>query len=123
MWDKIDSVRHDDYRSLAKIIPDLREQHSLRMANNEEYTQLMEKLDEFEERHDRKKISLMESKRREEREENREDGGDTSEISENEDDTTEVDSDQKEKKGLKKDLLIKESAHVLGDYVMLLSQR
>ncbi len=123
LWDKIDSVRHDDYRSLAKIIPDLREQHSLRMANNEEYTQLMEKLDEFEERHDRKKISLMESKRREEREENREDGGDTSDISENEDDTTEVDSDQKEKKGLKKDLLIKESAHVLGDYVMLLSQR
>ena len=108
LWDKIDPVRYHVYGLNSDLIPQLVQQHNLRMENNTDYDKIIENISEYEESKDHKKISLMESKRRQEL--NKEEA---EKEADDEEDETEVESK------IKKDFLLKESAHVLGDYLLL----
>jgi carboxyl-terminal processing protease len=110
LWDKIDPVRYHIYGLNSDVIPQLAQQHKIRMENSPEYDEIIEKISEFEESKNHKKISLMESKRREELKKEESD-----DESENEEDDPDSQSE------IKKDFLLKETAHVLGDYLLLSS--
>lgn len=110
LWDKIDPVRYHIYGLNSDVIPQLAQQHKIRMENSSEYDEIIEKISKFEESKNHKKISLMESKRREELKKEESD-----DESENEEDDPDSQSE------IKKDFLLKETAHVLGDYLLLSS--
>ena len=106
LWDKIRSTQYDVYRPYSNVIPELEAQHNIRMDKSPEYASLLDNISKYEESKNHQKISLMESKRREERKK--------------EEKETESDEDAAEPENpIKKDLLLKESAHILGDYLLL----
>lgn len=108
LWDKIDPVRYQIYGLNSELIPQLVQQHNLRMENNPDYDKIIDKISEYEESKNHKKISLMETKRRQEL--NKEEA---EKEADDEEDETEAESK------IKKDFQLKESAHVLGDYLLL----
>lgn len=106
LWDKIKPTHYDVYRPNSDIIPELEVQHEIRMDTSAAYSTLLDNISKYEESKNHKKISLMESKRREELKK--------------EDKETEADEEEAEpESSIRKDLLLKESAHILGDYLLL----
>lgn len=105
-WDKIKPTPYHVYRPYSDVIPELEVQHNIRMDKSPEYAGLLDNISKYEELKNDKKISLMESKRREEQKK---------EEKETEADENEAESES----SIKKDLLLKESAHILGDYLLL----
>ena len=106
LWDKIRPTPYEVYRPYSDVIPQLEAQHEIRMDKSAEYASLLENISKYEETKNHKKVSLMESKRREERKKEEKD--------------PDTDEDESETENpIKKDLLLKESARILGDYLLL----
>jgi carboxyl-terminal processing protease len=110
MWDKIEPLHYDTLSTLSKLLPQLKTRSALRLAKDKDYSQLLKSLDEFKTRSEQKVISLQEEKRRKERAKDMA-------PDEGEDAATAVNDSSGQK--LKKDLLVMESAHILGDYILL----
>jgi carboxyl-terminal processing protease len=109
LWDKIKPVQYSTYGLNSDVLPLLVEQHNIRMENSPQYSEVLEKISDYEEKKSEKQVSLMESKRQAEM--------DKEEKQEKESDSAEEDTESESQ--IKKDFLLKESAHVLGDYLML----
>ncbi len=101
VWDHINGIRHSDFEELDGILPQLNKQHMLRLSHNPEYEELLAEIDDYKKRRNQKHISLNEIKRR-------------AEI-----DKKKREKDEETKDDKKDDLLMTESAHVLGDYITL----
>jgi carboxyl-terminal processing protease len=122
LWDQIDSVSHEHVQDFELIIPQLETQHNLRVANNMEYADLLAELQELDRDRNQYRISLKEEIRRKEREESEK----KKSKPENSETTVAADSsDAKEgitdRNKIQKDLVVKESAHILSDYLLLLN--
>jgi len=115
LWDKISPVPYDIYRPTSDIIPQLEVQHNMRMENNTDYAALLDKISKYEESKNHKEISLMESKRREERKKE----GKSEKKPEADEEEADADAENDSTNHVQKDLEMRESAHVLGDYLML----
>lgn len=105
VWDQIEGLRHSDYEDLSGILPLLVQQHQVRLANNPKYEDLLAELNNYKQLREKKRVSLNEVKRR-------------AETSKPKDNDTE-DDPEAEEKNKKNDLLLTESAQVLGDYILL----
>ncbi len=105
LWDQIRPVRYNKQQDISGIIPLMKQRQSSRLSANEDYNSLLDDLNEFEKNIDKEIFSLMESVRKQERDAQKEDDED--------------EEDEAEKKKKKKDLLLTESAHILGDYIHL----
>ncbi len=103
VWDHIKGIRHADFEELSGILPQLNKQHMLRLSHNREYEELLAEIDEYKKLRDQKHISLNEISRRAEMEKKKRKKDENAEEAENK----------------KDDLLMTESAHVLGDYITL----
>lgn len=119
LWDQIKPVKYEKEGNLAPIKSSLESRFKARLANNPDYADLMTDLEKLEERQQKTLISLQESKRRSEREKTEEEktaairrpgaAADSSDIA--------LAHERSSQKGLRKDLLLKESAFVLNDFI------
>ena len=110
MWDKIEPLKYDTLSTLSKIFPLIKTRSGVRLSKNREYGDLLKSMDELKVRSEQKEISLQEEKRRQERAKEP-DADDADESGQAAKDST----GQK----LKKDLVVLESSHILGDYIQL----
>lgn len=108
LWDEIPKVQYNRYQDLTPLIPQLDKQHQLRLAGDPEYQKLVTDLDEYEANQDKKQITLNEARRRAERDKENKDS----------DKKAESDEEETEDKEKDRDLMLNESAHVLGDYIL-----
>jgi carboxyl-terminal processing protease len=106
LWDKIRPTQYEVYRPYSDVIPQLEAQHNIRMDKSPEYASLLDNISKYEESKNHNRISLMESKRREE-------------LKKEEKDSEPEEEDPEADNPIKKDLLLKETAHILGDYLLL----
>lgn len=106
LWDKIRPTQYEVYRPYSDVIPQLEAQHNIRMDKSAEYASLLDNISKYEESKNHNRISLMESKRREE-------------LKKEEKDSEQEEEDPEADNPIKKDLLLKETAHILGDYLLL----
>lgn len=121
LWDKIEPVKYRTEGNVTALVPQLARRSNARLAANADYAKLLKNLAELEEKQQKTRISLQESKRRAERDEAEKDK--TAEVSEEvaaADSTDMALAHSSLIKGLKKDLLLKESAFILGDYISLI---
>lgn len=107
LWDQINSVNYSTVND-TQILPELASRHDVRLANDSEYIEFMDELDEFEKQRNRKTISLNYEVRKKELDQSKEDT--------EEEEFEEENPHNKEKK---KDILLEESTRVLGDYLLL----
>jgi carboxyl-terminal processing protease len=114
MWDKIEPLNYDTVSALSKFLPQIKLRSALRLEKNNEYNDLLKSLDEFKERSDQKLISLQEDKRRRER---------TKESDADDDNRTVNTVQDSTGQKIQKDLLIVESSHILGDYILLTKKK
>ncbi len=102
-WDKINSMNYMAFENNKFNLTDLETRHELRLTNNVDYKEFLENLSEFEKKTKKKTVSLNEATRKKEREESKKKSAD----------------DESEKDTKKKDILLDECVHVLGDYILL----
>lgn len=117
LWDQINPVDHEHFFDLSTIVPQLETQHELRVTKNPDYKKLLEEIEKIKREREKTEISLNEEKRREERRKS----GDNAEKDEQ---TASADSTDNpevppQKVKVKKGLVMKESAHILSDFIML----
>lgn len=120
LWDKIDPVKYQTEGNVSAVVPQLAQRSKARLAGNADYAKLLKNLAELEEKQKMIRLSLQESKRRAERSKTEKDK--TAEVMEEvaaADSTDMALAHTSLRKGLKKDLLLKESAFILGDYISL----
>jgi carboxyl-terminal processing protease len=110
MWDKIEPLKYDTLNTLSKIFPLIKTRSGVRLSKNREYGDLLKSMDELKVRSEQKEISLQEEKRRQERAKEPDP-----------DDPAVPGQAAKDSTGqkLKKDLVVLESSHILGDYIQL----
>ncbi|MGH1365560.1 MAG: carboxy terminal-processing peptidase [Calditrichia bacterium] len=102
LYDKIDALQYAKNGSMGALINRLDEQHNQRIANDQEFNEMIADLQEFRDSRSRKLLSLQESVRKAERQKEKEEA--EAEKSEEDDD---------------KDLLLTETAHIIGDFILL----
>jgi carboxyl-terminal processing protease len=102
LWDQIDRLDYPSYGDMAMIIPDLNTRKNLRVNEDPKFTELNHSLLEFEKNQNRTTVSLRKDVRIKERNE-----------------AEQKKKEEKEKKKGDEDLLIKESARILSDYILL----
>jgi len=102
VWDHIKGIRHSDFEELGGILPQLNKQHMLRLSNNPEYEELLAEIDDYKKLRNQKHVSLNEAKRRAEMDKRKR-----------------KKDEETEEQDKKDDLLMTESAQVLGDYITL----
>lgn len=107
LWDEIAPVRYNDVSNVSNVIPQLNSRSNLRLSTNEDYASLKESLAKYEVDKDKTLISLQEEKRQLEREK-----------AEKEKKAEPKEGDDAEKKK-KNDILLNESARILGDYILI----
>ncbi len=105
IWDQIDGVPFNKAGDFATLVPELQKQVNVRLQTNPEYAKLLAELEEFERQQNEKFISLNEAIRRAEAK---------ADKNEEEEDAVHDSTEDKHK-----DLVLTESAHVLGDLVIL----
>ncbi len=119
-WDQITAADYTKFYDLSKIISVLYEKHLIRMKDNIEYQNLLQEIDEYRENRIRSSISLNLEQRRREKQQS-------------EDRKFERENELRKVKGLKllekgevstngnqdKDFLLKESAKILADFILL----
>lgn len=113
LWDKINGLNYKMVNDHL-IQPEIESRHEVRLANDPEYKIFLEELSDFEERTNRKSISLNLEVRKKELDDSKK----QSELSESAADSTE----SKENEKSEKDFLLEETTKVLGDYLLLLSK-
>ena len=113
LWDEIPEVNYDAYQNLSTIIPQLDKRHQLRLATNPDYQEFVKDLQEYEDSQNETQITLNETQRKSEREKK------DSEKSGEQDSAQDGTNGDDGKKDKKKDLMLDETAHVLGDYILL----
>lgn len=121
LWDQIKPVDYKKDGGLAGIRSVLESRLKTRLAANPDYAKLLEDLEKLKERRQKTLVSLQESKRRAERDEAEEEktagiqrsgaAADSSDIA--------LVHETVNQNGLKKDLLLRESAFVLNDVIEL----
>ena len=102
LWDQIDHLNYHRYNNLTSIIPKLTASTNLRARKDPHFIELEKSLEELEKNQDRKQISLNIDVRKKEREEE-----------------DKIKKENKEAEENDEDLLITESARVLGDYITM----
>jgi len=121
LWDEIPDVEHEHVYDFTDVIPQLKEQHRMRVSRQADYLSMKEEIEEMEKKRNKNTISLNEEVRKKEREK-------ASKKKDNVEVTNEVDQEldpeseeggEVPKPNVKKDLLVKESATILGDLVLL----
>lgn len=123
IWDQIDAL---DFRSYANVnselMHDLQIKHDVRINGEKKFDDYLESLEEFKANRDKKQISLQEARRKAERDSKKEDkslakieGHGTS------GDSTMADTGARPKKKVNKDILMKESAQILADYLEMMN--
>jgi len=105
LWDQIRPVEYNPYGNIDSYFPQLIARHQSRGSNDPDYQELLENIEKMRENRARTQISLNEEKRRQEREKNK------AKKSEDEPET--------EEKEPNKDLMLTESGHILGDYIIM----
>jgi carboxyl-terminal processing protease len=68
-WDQIQSAQFKKYSNITKVYPLLKEKHDERIKTDAEYQFLLNDINEFNENHDKKVVSLNEIIRKQERDE------------------------------------------------------
>jgi carboxyl-terminal processing protease len=68
-WDQIQSAQFKKYSDISKVYPMLQEKHNERIKTDAEYQFLLNDINEFNENHDKKVVSLNETIRKQERDE------------------------------------------------------
>ena len=115
-------MNHEHIQDFEGVIPQLETQHNLRVANNIEYADLLAELQEWDRARNKDRISLNEEIRSKEREESEKKKSVEEKLETTADtDSTDVEDDVVDKKKIQKDLIVKESAHILSDYLLLLN--
>lgn len=102
-WDKINALNYLASENHKFNLADLELRHELRMTNDNDYKEFLENLSEFEKKSKRKSVSLNEEIRKKDRKESKKKSSD----------------DKSEEEKDKKDIILDESVHVLGDYILL----
>lgn len=122
-YDAIDSVRHEVYGQLRRIIPVLIRRHQARLEKDPRYQEYLEELKEYQKARENGRISLNEAERRREREKSRqtEKSAAVNRPAAASDSAGSARSDSFHQRRLK-DLLVQESGHVLADYLTLIGQ-
>jgi carboxyl-terminal processing protease len=103
-WDQIEGVEYKKVEDLTAYIPEIQKQVNLRLRNNPQYLKLLEEVEKVKKQKMQKIVSLNEAKRR-------------AELNEKDEDSEENDIERPSDKH--KDLVLTESAHILGDFVTL----
>lgn len=102
LYDKIDALTYSKAGSLGAIVSRLDEQHKQRIANDDDFNELIADMQKFRESRKIQSLSLNEEVRRAERQKEKE--KQEAKEKEEEDD---------------RDLLLDETAHIIGDYILL----
>ena len=68
-WDQIQSAQFKKYSNITKVFPLLLEKHDERIKTDAEYQFLLNDINEFNENHDKKVVSLNETIRKQEKDE------------------------------------------------------
>lgn len=114
IWDQIRPAKYSYAGDVDSYIPKLNLLHQARIKNDQEYSDFLEEINKYQKDHDRKKVSLNEAQRRKEREQDKS-------VSEEETFDEEAENtEQPEEK--KKDLMLTETSHILGDYILISKQ-
>lgn len=114
LWDQIEPVPYRNSGDVDRVIPRLETLHSARLSTDEAYADLLTDIEGYEKSRNAKRASLNEEIRREERAKS----GKNNSPHGNGDETGE---DEEKKDKLEKDYVLKESAHILGDYIIMKS--
>jgi carboxyl-terminal processing protease len=67
-WDQIRSTNYQKFADLSRVIPKLRSRHEERIKNNLEFQYMLEDIEDYKERREKKEFSLNEEVRKKERE-------------------------------------------------------
>ncbi len=67
-WDKINSAKFYKYYDISQIIPEMLTKHSFRIRRNPDFHYLLDEIEEYRERREKKSFSLRLSERKEEKE-------------------------------------------------------
>jgi carboxyl-terminal processing protease len=119
LWDEIPEIEHDHIYNFFEVIPQLQEQHKLRVTQKEEYVNMIKEIEEMEKKRSENSISLNEEVRQKEREKANKKKGNVEEVNE---ESQELDPESEEdvlRQNVKKDLLVKEGATILSDLILL----
>jgi carboxyl-terminal processing protease len=100
LWDQIDPLEVDYYGDDTKVIPLISKRHSTRLNSNEEFAELLEKIEEFRSNKDKRVFTLNEEHRLAEQK-------------------SKKDKEKEEEEENSEDLLLTESARILSDYIIL----
>lgn len=120
LWDRIEPVKYTPENDFSSLLKRLKQESEMRLSRNEEYKKLMENLAELEEQRNQTRISLQEAKRLAERNKSeKENLASRNGAMAAADSVAIADAHPAGQQGLKKDLLLKESGHILGDFLLL----
>ena len=114
VWDQIRPAKYNYAGDVDSYIPKLNLLHQARIKDNQDYLEFLEEINKYQKDHDRKKVSLNEAQRRKEREKDK-----VAAEDEEFDEETTVTEKPEEKK---KDLMLTETSHILGDYIIISNQ-
>ncbi len=123
MWDQIDKLDYNRYdRYNEDLVAKLNQRHVARIQKNKKFKKLLEELERYKVDLEKTRFSLREDVRRAEREKSKKrDVHDDLATTEATADSasTAVTALNRMKVNVKKDLMARESAHILGDYILL----
>jgi carboxyl-terminal processing protease len=106
VWDQIEGVSYKKVEDLTPYVPEIQKQVNLRLRNNPQYLKLLDEVERVKKQKMQKVVSLNEAKRR-------------AELNENKKDEESDENDIERPSDKHKDLVLTESAHILGDFVIL----
>ncbi|MBD3223722.1 MAG: tail-specific protease [Caldithrix sp.] len=112
LWDEIKPVSYQSYKlQIDETMPQLKQLHRARMANDQEYKLLMEEIEAIEQSHNRKYVSLNYEVRKNE----------LDQKEKRKDRRREIRKEKQKLNGNEKDVdfMIEESANILSDYLLL----
>ena len=119
-WDQIRSSTYQKYSDLSRFFPELRKKHKERISNNLEFQYMLEDIEDYKERREKKEFSLNEEVRKQEREEakKRDEKRDEERASNSE--ITVIEKGEVKKKDLRvDDPELEETGYILADLIAM----
>lgn len=119
-WDEIESAEFEPYNNVEKYLAELRNKHEERVKNNLEFQYMLEDIEEYKEKREKKEYSLNINTRKEERELAEAKKKARDEARQDSSEVTVIEKGEVKKQNLKvDDPELEETGHILADYIAM----